>query len=96
MNLKCDCCGFEREFTDSEEAFQEGWDAPPHFTGYVSCDLCPAAYIALGEIHKHDTIHKRWDEEGRPEEFTQETCIAPEDQVPQHLLEELKSLLGFE
>lgn len=44
MKLKCECCGFEQEFKDGEEAFQAGWDAPPHFSQYVSCNLCPGSW----------------------------------------------------
>jgi hypothetical protein len=53
MKLKCQCCGHEREFKDGEEAFQAGWDAPPHFTGYVCCELCPGSWVVLGETHRH-------------------------------------------
>lgn len=70
MKLKCQCCGFEQEFKDGEEAFIAGWDAPPHFTGYVCCNLCPGAYVVLGRTHLHKPIHERWASEGRPKEFT--------------------------
>lgn len=69
MKLKCECCGFEKEFQDGEEAFQAGWDAPPHFTGYVSCDLCPGAWIVLGQTEKHAEAHKKWAQGGRPADF---------------------------
>jgi hypothetical protein len=69
MKLKCQCCGFEQEFTDAEAAFQAGWDAPPHFTGYVSCDLCPGSYVVLGQTAKHASAHARWAKEGRPRQF---------------------------
>jgi hypothetical protein len=35
----------------------------------VSCNLCPGAFIVLGEIHKHEPEHERWKTEGRPAEF---------------------------
>lgn len=53
MKLKCDCCGFEREFASANDAFQAGWDAPPHFTGYVTCELYPAAFVVLGRTREH-------------------------------------------
>jgi hypothetical protein len=68
MTLKCACCGFEKEFTDAEEAFRAGWDAPPHFP-YVGCDLCPGALIAFGHTHQHAAKHEKWAREGRPAEF---------------------------
>lgn len=75
MKLKCECCGFEQEFTDGEEAFDKGWDAPPHFTGYVACDLCPATFVIFGEQHRHAKAHEQWAREGRPEEFGMEEFI---------------------
>jgi hypothetical protein len=63
MILKCQCCGFEREFADAEEAFEAGWDAPPHFF-YVCCDCCPASYLILGTDHSE--VHERWKRDGRP------------------------------
>ena len=51
MKLKCQCCGFEQEFDSREAAFQAGWDAPPHFTGYVTCNLCPGVCIVMGLSH---------------------------------------------
>jgi hypothetical protein len=67
LNLKCQCCGFEQQF-DSEAAFEAGWDAPPHFTGYVTCHLCPAVCIVLRA--PHGVAHAMWAREGRPAEFT--------------------------
>lgn len=69
MELVCQCCGFRREFVDEEEAFRAGWDAPPHFTGYVSCDLCPGFFVVTGQTHLHRTDHERWTREGRPALF---------------------------
>ncbi len=69
MTLKCQCCGFEAEFADGEATFEAGWDAPPHFTGVVCCDLCPASFIALGQTHLHASDHERWKKDGRPKEF---------------------------
>lgn len=67
--LKCQCCGFVKVFKDADEAFREGWDSPPHFTGYVCCDLCPGSFVVMGITHKHEAAHKRWAVEGRPEKF---------------------------
>lgn len=69
MKLKCQCCGFEQEFKDGEEAFRAGWDAPPYFTGYVACNLCPGSWVVFGETAKHAAAHARWEQEGRPAEF---------------------------
>lgn len=72
MDLKCECCGFRKEFKDGQEAFDEGWDAPPYFTGYVCCNLCPGAFVVLGTTHKHQAAHEKWEKEGRPEKFSLE------------------------
>lgn len=69
MTLKCDCCGFVGEFADGEDAYRAGWDCPPHFTGYVSCNLCPGSYIVLGETYLHEPDHERWAIGGRPAEW---------------------------
>jgi hypothetical protein len=73
--LKCQCCGFEREFEGEHSAFQAGWDAPPYFP-YVSCDLCPGVCIALGASHKE--AHALWEIEGRPIKFTAAKCAVDE------------------
>lgn len=68
MKLKCECCGFEQEYVDGEAAFQDGWDAPPHFTGFaVTCPLCPSSHLVLGI--SHEEVHERWKRTGRPAEF---------------------------
>jgi hypothetical protein len=72
MLLKCQCCGFEQEFADGDAAFKAGWDAPPHFTGYVCCQICPAVCIVLGE--SHEMAHALWEREGRPAEFSFAKC----------------------
>lgn len=69
MELTCQCCGFKKEFPDGEAAFQAGWDAPPHFTGYVCCDLCPGSFVVLGCTEKHTAAHEKWKAEGRPMDF---------------------------
>ncbi len=66
VELTCMCCGFTQHFKDGEEAFDLGWDAPPHFRGYVSCDLCPGSLIVLNKIDVHGSTHARWQREGRP------------------------------
>jgi hypothetical protein len=78
MTYKCDCCGFKQNFTDGEAAFQAGWDAPPHFFGYVSCGLCPAVCApSLGFGPTHVKAHAYWQEHGRPAEFNQ-FCVPDE------------------
>jgi hypothetical protein len=72
--LKCMCCGFERDFLDAEDAFKKGWDAPPHFTGYVACNLCPASTLILEGPEGHAGVHRRWAESGRPDDFDVATC----------------------
>ncbi len=78
MTLTCQCCGFEQDFTDGEQAFNEGWDCPPHFTGYVCCNLCPGSFVVMGLTHLHHGAHERWAREGRPAEFE----MVPEDVDP--------------
>ena len=89
ITLTCECCNISKEFAHYEEAFDKGWDAPPHFTGYIGCDLCPATFIVLGQKWKHFPIHEKWNREGRPLEFTQESCIPEEDRIPEELITEL-------
>ena len=72
MRLKCQCCGFEQEFDSPEAAFQAGWDAPPHFTGYVACNLCPGACLVMGL--SHEKAHNHWQKYGRPADFDVATC----------------------
>ena len=84
---KCDCCGFVADFNDSEAAYAAGWDAPPYFTGYVCCHLCPA--VALLGLMDHRSIHEEWERTGRPEEFSQDTCVPVEQRVPQEELDEM-------
>lgn len=76
MILKCQCCGIESDFADGEAAFRAGWDAPPHFTGYVCCDLCPAVCIVLGAGHAK--AHADWAANGRPETFNAR-CVTDEE-----------------
>lgn len=80
MILRCQCCGFQQSFADSEAAFHAGWDAPPHFSGYICCNLCPATCIVLG--HTHTFAHARWARDGRPETF------GPDDRSDQTLHED--------
>lgn len=91
MIYKCDCCGHTADFPDGEAAFQAGWDAPPHFTGYVACNLCPASNLFReGGWGRHAAIHEQWEKDGRPEEFSQETCMPPEDHLTQEQLDKAK------
>ena len=69
MQLTCECCGFTQDFADGEEAFKAGWDCPPHFTGYVCCNLCPGSFVVMGCTHKHQAAHDKWAKDGRPSEF---------------------------
>jgi len=66
LTLKCQCCGFEQDFSDAEEAFHAGWDAPPHFN-LTCCDLCPASIYLYEGSKGHEEIHERWKREGRPQ-----------------------------
>lgn len=74
MSLKCQCCGFESDL-DLEEAFQAGWDAPPHFTVHVCCPLCPAVCL-MDKSEGHTKAHAHWAKHGRPAEFALETCAS--------------------
>lgn len=69
MEFVCECCRFKQEFEDEEAAFRAGWDAPPHFSSYVSCNLCPGSFVVLGKTHLHKSDHERWAKSGRPAEF---------------------------
>lgn len=62
--FKCECCGFERGFETAERSFAEGWDTPPYFSGYVTCNLCPSSHLLLGISHQE--AHDRWAKCGRP------------------------------
>lgn len=76
MKLKCQCCGHEQEFADVEDAFSNGWDAPPYFS-FVACDLCPAVCITHGK--RHTKAHARWEKEGRPSGFSVAKCGTDND-----------------
>jgi hypothetical protein len=80
--LRCQCCGIERQFSDEEDAFKAGWDAPPHFTGYICCDLCPAVCIVLGQ--PHTKAHALWAKEGRPTQFSVAKCGTDHDFITMH------------
>lgn len=67
MKLKCQCCDFEQEFTNAEDAYNKGWDCPPYFTGFVCCHLCPAVCVVMRLSHAK--AHAHWAEKGRPEKF---------------------------
>lgn len=77
LKLKCQCCGIEQKFATPDAAFEGGWDAPPWFTGYVCCDLCPAACVILGASHA--MAHALWAKEGRPTDFTIAKCGTDDD-----------------
>ena len=77
MRLKCQCCGFEEEFSNPAVAFDRGWDAPPNFTAHVCCPLCPAVCVTLGLSHKK--AHELWAKEGRPAEWTVAKCGTDKD-----------------
>ena len=70
ITATCLCCGISQDFKDAEEAFNSGWDTPPHFTGYACCNLCPGSFVVLGVTEKHEPDHKRWEQSGRPETFS--------------------------
>ncbi len=71
MKLTCQCCGFAEEVESPEAAYAAGWDAPPHFS-HTCCPLCPAACVVMGASHAK--AHTMWAKEGRPIEFSVETC----------------------
>lgn len=83
ITLKCQCCGFEQNFDDDEAAFDAGWDAPPHFSQYISCNLCPAICIIMGESHAK--AHALWAVEGRPPEFNVAKCGIDEHIEERHI-----------
>ena len=91
MIYTCQCCGFQQEFADGEAAFKGGWDTAPHYTGLELCNLCPASLVVLKESHA--SVHARWEVEGRPPTFTQESCLEPEYRVPQAELDAMKLIL---
>ena len=65
IKFTCDCCKITQEFNDPEEAFDKGWDTPPHFTtGYISCSLCPISFLYGVD---HTPVHDKWAQEGRPD-----------------------------
>jgi hypothetical protein len=67
ITLQCQCCKIVKNFADEQAAFDAGWDAPPHFTTHVCCDLCPAVCVVLGATHSH--AHADWEKNGRPQNF---------------------------
>lgn len=71
--LECACCKYTETFSNAEEAFEKGWDCPPHFT-VVCCPLCPTV-CALG-IVSHSKAHELWAQEGRPDDFRLDKCSA--------------------
>lgn len=72
MIFQCQCCGIQQDFVDGGAAFAAGWDAPPHFTGYICCDLCPAVCVVSGMSHQR--AHAIWARDGRPAEFSVAKC----------------------
>lgn len=78
IKVKCLCCGIVGEFKDAEEAFNKGWDAPPHFT-LEFCNLCPASLYVLGK--SHEIVHKYWEDTGRPENFSVAICVEEGSEV---------------
>lgn len=38
--LKCEGCSVEAEFNNHNEAFNAGWDCPPHFFTHITCPDC--------------------------------------------------------
>lgn len=50
LKLTCEGCGTVAVFTSADQAFNEGWDCPPHFTQVVTCDKCSSADILLARI----------------------------------------------
>lgn len=50
LHLKCEGCGTEATFVHADQAFNEGWDCPPHFTQIVTCPKCSSAEILIARI----------------------------------------------
>lgn len=69
IDLTCQCCGI-KDRMGAEDAFQAGWDAPPHFTQVMCCPLCPS--VAVLGLLDHSAAHERWEKEGRPETFDEQ------------------------
>ena len=44
-SLVCEGCGIVGTFKDADEAFNLGWDGPPHFTQFVTCPNCSIADV---------------------------------------------------
>lgn len=95
MILRCACCSHSQTFVDLKEAFNAGWDTPDRF-GFTLCDLCPASLYVMKK--SHESVHRRWAQEGRPAGFTLESCLEPEDRPDpaefEAFKEKLMRLLG--
>lgn len=90
LTLTCQCCAFTQQFTNSEEAFQAGWDEPTHLPHWpVCCNLCPGV-AAMGLID-HSAAHERWAKTGRPAEFSREG-LPPMGREAAALTEALKAV----
>lgn len=76
LKLKCECCGFEKEFESNQQAFEAGWDDKDNFS-IVTCNLCPASYVALGV--SHEAVHQKWAKNGRPADFGPDCVNDPEE-----------------
>jgi hypothetical protein len=67
--LTCECCGFSQTFTDTEEAFEAGWDEGVHLPSWpICCNICPGVG-AMGLVD-HSIAHEQWKITGRPLEFS--------------------------
>lgn len=78
ITLTCKCCEHTQTFAGPEEAFTAGWDCPPHFTGPITCDLCPSALVLMPDSSiaiQHRARHEEWKVSGRPGKFRNETCL---------------------
>lgn len=92
VTLTCDCCGVQRQFRSEQDAFKAGWDAPPHFTTHVCCNLCPAVCVVLGK--GHSKAHAYWKEYGRPVEFDVATCATDDAFGDPRRIAALKASMG--
>lgn len=43
---ECEVCGKKLHAT-ADEAYNQGWDTPPYFSGYVKCRECPINGTAI-------------------------------------------------
>lgn len=93
MDYECQCCKATASFESENEAFEQGWDVAPMFAS-TTCSLCPSFYVHSGLEWRHNEIHSEWERLGRPEEFSQEDCLLPEDRFEPEAVAALAEKIG--